>query len=318
MAIYKHKALVIATLLGLGMWLVDAALQWTEKFLYYLPVSFLDLVILDIPFEEIVIRSLTLFSFIIFGLFIDRYIANIKQSEEKLKESQRQLRTLASQLLNIQEIERSRIAKDLHDELGQSLMLLKFQLSAVYEKINRESLRQELDPVLVYLEHTIENVRRLTNDLIPSCLEHLGLTAAVRFLIEEFSKGLQIESSLDLEDVDRLVSPQVQLNIYRIFQEALTNIGKHAQAKHLSAVIKKQDDHIYMEIEDDGQGFEMKDVLANSHKARKFGLNTMEERVRLIGGAFNLQSEKDSGTKIMITLPVDEGAADEPLSHFAG
>lgn len=317
MDIYKHKALAIATLLGLVMWIVDATLEWIGGVTYYWPVTFIDLVI-RLPFDEIVIRSLTLFSFIIFGLFIDRYIANIRQSEEKLKESDQQLRTLASQLINIQEIERSRIAKELHDELGQSMMLLKFQLSAIYEKANTESLRSELDPVLEYLEHTIENVRRLTNDLIPACLESLGITAAIGFLIEEFSKGLNIESFVDLEEVDHHLSPQVQLNIYRIVQEALTNIGKHAQAKHLTTVMKIQDNHIYLEIGDDGKGFNMKAVLNNLHKARKFGLTTMEERVRLIGGTFNLQSRDGSGTKITITVPLDEGVTNGRLSHFAG
>ena len=198
------------------------------------------------------------------------------------------------------------------------MMLLQFQLSAIYEKFDNKSLRHDLNPLLEYLEAAIENLRRLTKDLSPVSLENLGLYAAVGFLIEEFSKSSGVEAAVDLEDVDHLLSPQAKLNIYRIVQEALTNIGRHAQARHLSSVMRQQDHQIYLEISDDGTGFDVPDALAGFDKARKFGLNTMNERVRLLGGTFNLESQQGSGTKLIITVPVEEGGADGTLPHIAG
>jgi signal transduction histidine kinase len=315
---YKYKITCIATLLGLAMWVADATLELIEKNLSHQPQSFFDLLILNISHEELIIRSLTLFSFIIFGFFLDRNVAKIEMSENKLKDSQNQLRMLTAELLNIQDGERRRISRELHDSLGQAMMLFHFQLSAIHENFKDKSLRHELEQVLGNLDDVIDNVRHLINDLSPASLENIGLSAAVGFLLEEFSKSLNIEASVDIEDVDHLLSPQVQLNIYRIFQEALTNVGKHAQAKHLSSVMKKQDKHIYLEIKDDGKGFDVDNILANLHKARKFGLGTINERARLIGGTLNLSSQKDSGTQITVTVPVDQGVTDGPLSHFAG
>jgi signal transduction histidine kinase len=317
MSIKKYRALLIATFLGLSMWLLDATLEWVEKNHYNKPKQFYDLLIFDIDHEEFIMRSVTVLAFMTFGYFIDRYIGKVEQSGIKLQKSENRLRTLAAELITIQENERSRISKELHDELGQSMMLLQFQLGGVYKNINNNLVRQELGSAIEHLNESVESVRRLTKDLSPVSLENLGLATAVKYMIEEWSNSLEIESFVEIEDVDNLLSPQVQLHIYRIFQEALTNIGKHAQARHMSSVMKREGGHIYLEISDDGQGFDVKDVLATLHQARKFGLCTMEERVRLIGGTLNLQSQKGSGAKIIITVPVDQGVSDGALSDFA-
>jgi signal transduction histidine kinase len=317
MSKHKYKIIGVATLLGVATWFLNALLEYFETDVYFHNKSFYDLLIFDIPREEFITRAITLFAFIFFGFSIARYIAHIEQSEAKLQESEQRLSRLAAQLITIQENERSRISKELHDELGQAMMLLQFQLNAIYEKLQDNSLRRDLKPMLEYLEDTIENLRRLTEDLSPVPLENLGLVAAVGFLIEEISKSLGIESAVDLEEVDHLLSPTAQLNLYRIFQEALTNIGKHAKARHLSSVLRQQNGQIYLEIADDGRGFDVPEALSNSHKTRKFGLNTMNERVRLLGGVLKLESQKGSGTKIIITIP-GEGEASVPLSHTAG
>jgi signal transduction histidine kinase len=317
MSIEKHKALLIATFLGLSMWLLDATLEWVEKNYYSQPKCFCDLLIFDVDHEEFIMRCVTVLAFMAFGYFIDRYIAKVVQSENKLLKSENRLRTLAAELITIQENERSRISKELHDELGQSMMLLQFQLRGVYKNINNNLLRQELGSAIEHLNESVESVRRLTKDLSPVSLENLGLATAVKYMIEEWSSSLEIESFVEIEDVDNLLSPQVQLHIYRIFQEALTNIGKHAHARHISSLMKKDDEHIYLEISDDGQGFDVKDVLATLHQSRKFGLCTMQERVRLIGGTLNLQSQRGSGAKIIVTVPIDQGGSDGPLSDFA-
>jgi signal transduction histidine kinase len=304
---YEYKVTAIAALLGLTMWLLDAGLEWFENYFLHHPKKYFALLISDLSKEELVMRSLTVVAFTTFGFFIDRYINKLKESEDNFKKSEQRLRTLSAELIIIQERERSRISKELHDQLGQSMMLLTFKLRAIHKKFNNKSLRHKIDSILENVNETIESIRRLTKDLSPTSLESLGLSTAVEYLIEEVSNGLNIEPSVDFEDVDHLLSSPVQLNIYRIFQEALTNIGKHAQAKHISSIMKKADGHIYLEITDDGQGFDVNAVVADPHKTRKFGLGTMNERVRLIGGTINLQSQRGSGTRIIITVPIDQG-----------
>ncbi|MDD2901731.1 MAG: PAS domain-containing sensor histidine kinase [Syntrophales bacterium] len=251
-------------------------------------------------------------------LSIIRDITVRKQNEIKLLESEHRLRELTAQLLNIQEIERSRISKELHDELGQTMLLLKFQVSAIHEKLADPATRKESSEVLKNNDEAIENVRRLAKDLSPTVLESLGVSAAVRFLLEEFGKSSNIAVTADIDEVNDLLAPKEQRNIYRIFQEALTNIGRHAQAGHVKAMIKRSEQSIAVLIQDDGKGFEVDKVLADYPKARRFGLATIKERVQLIGGSLDLKSELGSGTKITFSVPADRGEGDGTIPHLAG
>lgn len=251
-------------------------------------------------------------------LSIIRDITVRKQNEIKLLESEQRLRELAAQLLNIQEIERSRISKELHDELGQAMMLLKFQVSVIHEKLTDPATRKESSEVLENIDEAIENIRRLAKDLSPTVLESLGVSAAVRFLLEEFGKSSNIAVAADIDEVNDLLAPKVQRHIYRIFQEALTNIGRHAQARQVKAMIKGSEQCIAVLIQDDGKGFEVDEVLADRPKARRFGLATIKERVQLIGGSLDLKSELGSGTKITFTVPAGRGESDGAISHLAG
>ena len=251
-------------------------------------------------------------------LSIIRDITVRKQNEIKLLESEQVLRELAAQLLNIQEIERSRISKELHDELGQAMMLLKFQVSVIHEKLTDPATRKESSEVLENIDEAIENIRRLAKDLSPTVLESLGVSAAVRFLLEEFGKSSNIAVAADIDEVNDLLAPKVQRHIYRIFQEALTNIGRHAQARQVKAMIKGSEQCIDVLIQDDGKGFEVDEVLADRPKARRFGLATIKERVQLIGGSLDLKSELGSGTKITFTVPAGRGESDGGISHLAG
>lgn len=251
-------------------------------------------------------------------LSIVRDITVRKQSEAKLLESEQRLRKLAAQLLNIQEIERSRISKELHDELGQAMMLLKFQVSTILGELTNPATRQKSSEVLKNIDAAIENIRRLAKDLSPTVLETLGLSAAVRFSLEEFGKSSNIAVSADIDEVNDLLAPPVQRHIYRIFQEALTNIGRHAQARHVKAMINGSEQCISVLIRDDGKGFKVDEVLADHPKTRRFGLATIKERVQLIGGSLDIASAPGAGTEITFTVPVGRGEGDEAISHLAG
>jgi PAS domain S-box-containing protein len=229
-----------------------------------------------------------------------------KQTQEKLEESERNLRYLAAQLLTAQERERQRISRDLHDDLGQSLVALKLHLEAIEreEPANLTVIRQKLAIQTAFIDDIVNNVRRLCMDLRPTTLDVLGLIMALKRLFKEFSALYGIKFSLDLDEVRNLLSPQAQIIIYRIFQEALTNIAKYAQATRATVTIKRENDKVSFTMQDNGKGFNLEQVRARKDGKRGLGLAAMEERVRMLGGTLEMQSQKGVGTRISFKIPV--------------
>ena len=233
-------------------------------------------------------------------------IAERKLIEKALRESGERLHILSSHLLTAQERERRRISLELHDELGQSLTVLKLQIRSIEGnlKTDQEALKENCESSLQYVDQIIENVRRLSRDLSPSILEDLGLTAALRWLVEDFSRHSNIKISLDLPDIDNLFSQDAQIIIYRIFQEAFTNIGRHAQATNVSGVIKKKEGGVDFLIEDDGKGFDLKKIEARIPTEKSLGLMAMDERAKMLGGELKIETKQSNGTRIIFRVPI--------------
>jgi PAS domain S-box-containing protein len=233
-------------------------------------------------------------------------------AEKALKESELKLRYLAEQLLTAQENERRRLAAELHDELGHMLLTLKLALSSISEELlpDQVNLKEEIQDQLKHIKDVIGEVRRLYHDLSPGDLEDLGLTPALETLVENFaSLQGQIIFKMDLPDLTGLFSLPVQTIVYRMVQEALTNIGKHAHPEHVTIKAVKEGERVRFTIEDDGQGFDVAQVLgATGHG---IGLVAMEERLRMVGGTLNIHSRKQEGTKLSFTIPVLLGG-DQP------
>ena len=185
-----------------------------------------------------------------------RDIEERKRSEEALKESERRLRFLSSKLLTAQEEERKRLSAELHDELGQALVLFKIQLRSIQGALGTDQaqLKGECDELIGYINEVSENVRRLSRDLSPAILEDLGFLAAIRRLADGFAKQFDVKVSLDAADTEDLFPQEAQIIAYRIIQECFTNIAKHSQAKNVSVEIGKRDGQLVFRVEDDGQG----------------------------------------------------------------
>jgi PAS domain S-box-containing protein len=229
-----------------------------------------------------------------------------KRVELALKESEENLHILAAQLMDAQESERGRLSRELHDELGQSLLLLKFKIAYIHSALSQAQaeVREECRLAGEYLNGLIDSVRRLSRDLSPAPLEELGLTSALKYLVTEFCRHYKIRQfSIKMEDIDQLFDPPVQVNIYRIFQEALTNIGKHARASRIAAQIKKENGQIEFMVWDNGQGFAVAEALARRGGEKGIGLAAMQERLRMIGGALQIWSRKGAGAKITFSVP---------------
>lgn len=239
-----------------------------------------------------------------------------KRAQEALKKSELKLHHLATQLLTVQEDERRRLSQELHEGIGQTLLGMKLRISDIKEKLRRKkpnkrqgSLVEDCDQLAQYLQAMVENIRRLSRDLSPTILEDLGLCAAVKNLCDEFCRNHENikNCSCNIEDINHLLPRQDQINIYRIVQESFNNIGKHSDASQLWLNIKKQENRISFELEDNGKGFDLQDTLSRQEPAKGLGLTTLDERVRILGGTLRIESKKGEGTRVVFDVPVKEG-----------
>jgi PAS domain S-box-containing protein len=237
---------------------------------------------------------------------LKREIREREKIEAELRQSEQQLRFLTFQLLNAQEQERQRVSRELHDELGQSLMVLKLQIRRLEKNLAVEQgSKDSCFEAIRQLDEVIENVRRLSRDLSPTILEDLGLTVALRSLLDSFAKHYGIKKmTYHLDEIEDLFPIEFQVNIYRIFQEALTNIGKHARASRVTGVVKLDIGEVCFSVEDNGVGFDLREVLEKDVREKGMGLAAMAERVRILGGSLHVKSEVDKGTSISFRIPV--------------
>jgi PAS domain S-box-containing protein len=229
-----------------------------------------------------------------------------KRAEEALRRSESQLRHLNTQLLTAQETERKRISRELHDELGQALTVMKLRLGFIKKRLSKEQagLREECDAGIEYIDEVIENVRRLSRDLSPGILEDFGLSAAIKWLINNFAKGHNIKVTLEALNVDSLVAHDSQTVVYRIIQEALTNIARHAMAKKVSVEIARVNHSLSITVEDDGKGFDIIQTLKKSPEEKGLGLATMKAHAQMLGGTLGIWAEQGRGTRISLTIPL--------------
>jgi PAS domain S-box-containing protein len=239
------------------------------------------------------------------GFSVD--ITKRKQAEEKLRESEQNLRYLTSQLLTAQERERERISRELHDELGQSLLVLKLQAGHIEKNLEQQQtgVKQACQDLMQQFDRLVAEVRRLARDLSPTMVRDLGLSSALKRLIQDFSRHYEIEAEIDLVDgLDKLLFQEAQINIYRIFQESLTNIGKYAQASKLRVTVGQGDGVISFQIADNGKGFKVEEVWGRDPSCRGLGLMAMEERARMLGSTLKISSGAGRGTQLAFQIPL--------------
>jgi signal transduction histidine kinase len=230
----------------------------------------------------------------------------LRASEAKLQLSNETLRRLAAHAEHIKEGERKRIAREIHDDLGQNLLALRIEADMLSSR-TREGhprLHARARSTLHQIDTTIKSVRQIINDLRPNVLD-LGLNAAVDWLITEFRRRTGIECDVLENDHDIQVSDSCATALFRILQESLTNISRHAQATRVRVELRVERDWICMTVSDNGVG-----LNANGrHKPGSFGLVGIEERINILGGTFAITSAPGEGTVIGVSMPAREDSA---------
>jgi PAS domain S-box-containing protein len=224
------------------------------------------------------------------------------KAEERLQESYRQIRQLATHLQNIREEERTKIAREIHDELGQQLTGLKMYVSWLNKKMIPQEIeiKEKFQNTMELIEDTIKTVRKISTELRPSMLDDLGLLAAMEWQSNEFEKRSGITTSfIDLTG-NKPIETKFTTGLFRIFQESLTNVARHADAKKIITSLAFDDKQLQLTITDDGKGFVVDDIGSK----KTLGLFGMKERTMEMGGNYEIKSEPGLGTTVFITIPL--------------
>ncbi|MBI4499844.1 MAG: PAS domain S-box protein [Gemmatimonadetes bacterium] len=229
-------------------------------------------------------------------------ITEQSQALQAVEAGREELRQLARRLQQIREEERARISREIHDELGQCLTGLKMDLAWVGTKLKpgQEPLRERNDAMIGLVDSTIDTVRRIAAELRPGLLDDLGLQAAMEWQANEFTRRAGVDVTLELEAGDGSLPPEVSTAIFRIFQEALTNVARHASAHHVTARLARDEGALLLSVHDDGRGLSEADRPGR----RSLGILGMRERARALGGDVTVNGAPDQGTTVTARIPV--------------
>jgi PAS domain S-box-containing protein len=222
------------------------------------------------------------------------------------KQAQEQVQFLTHQLIKAQENERLKISRDLHDHIAQDLSTLKISLETLFKDQPAE-IRTKVGKLSGILQRSIASVRDMAYDLRPPGLDQLGLVRTLYLYCEEFSKASPVEIDFAAAGVDELsLEYETEINIYRLIQEALNNIKRHAGADRATIRLVASSPNIVIRIKDNGRGFDVNRRRKQALKEKRMGLQSMVERVRLLEGKIDIQSRPGKGSYIRIEIPVKE------------
>jgi signal transduction histidine kinase len=234
-------------------------------------------------------------------------IVQRQQSEEALHKSEKELRLLSSQLLSAQENERQRIALDIHDNVSQKLVAMKFRVELALDEFDRSGEKSaELSRILIpVIQQSIDEVREIYMRLRPSMLDDLGLLATLSWLWRDFqdtNPGVRFHSDIDIEEGD--IPENLKVVIFRVMQEGLDNVSRHSKADEVHVALTRENDNVELTMQDDGIGISLEEVLSVDDSLRGMGLSGMRERVELVGGTFRIDGEKGKGTQVHASWPL--------------
>ncbi|HET7733330.1 MAG TPA: sensor histidine kinase, partial [Paludibacter sp.] len=274
--------------------------------------------IIDEEYEFIVNNEPRIYQQIVFPININNKLIGIagfniditdrKNSERALQESQEQLKKFAAHLQNVREEERVLLAREIHDQLGQILVAVKIDMGMLkmnvlkdIDKKRSAELHTKFDNLSVLIDNTIKTARKIMTDLRPEVLDMIGFVETVRQHLNGFKERHKVASNLVTSDSHLELSTQQSVALFRIIQEALNNIAKHAKATEVNVIVNRHDKKLILEIEDNGVGFDQNQK--KNHDS--YGLIGMKERVFLLEGELSIKSKVGKGTTVQVIVPFD-------------
>lgn len=225
------------------------------------------------------------------------------RAEREIRNSRERLRNLSAHLQSVREEERTRMAREIHDELGQGLTALKMDVSWLNRRFLEEdaAFKKKLTSMEEVIDRTIQTVQKLSGELRPGILDDLGLAAAIEWQAEEFQNRTGIECDVSLSPEETVLNREQSTTMFRIFQETLTNVIRHARATKVEVRLEQRTGSIVLEVTDNGRGI----TEAEISDPKSFGLVGMRERVDFIGGEVTIVGTPNKGTRITVTLPLE-------------
>jgi PAS domain S-box-containing protein len=233
-----------------------------------------------------------------------RNITERKQAEAKRKEYNRKLQVLSRRLVEAQETERRNIARELHDEIGQALTVMQLNLQAMLQSPGADALTPRLNESLKVVERVLEQVQDISLDLRPSILDDLGLEPALRWYTDRQAALVELKVEFHADPLEQRLDPVIETECFRVAQEALTNVVRHAQAKAVTVELRKEEGQLHLCVRDDGIGFDVAVVREKAVRGTSLGLLSMEERAVLAGGRLEFNSVPGRGTEVHAWFPL--------------
>jgi signal transduction histidine kinase len=226
-----------------------------------------------------------------------------RRAEEQLQQSQEQLRSLAGRLESVQEEERIRIAREVHDELGQELTGVKLELAFLRDQLAQSSsaVLDRIEKIVDLVDGTMQSVRRIATELRPVVLDQLGLIPAIEWQAGEFQGRTGIQCTLNIYLRTVALPIERSTGVFRIFQEILTNVTRHARASRVDISMQEYRGHLLLLVSDDGRGI-TDDEVSDS---KSLGLLGMRERALLLGGETKIERNSDQGTTVTVRIPLN-------------
>jgi PAS domain S-box-containing protein len=233
-----------------------------------------------------------------------RDITQRKQAEGKLEKSRQRLQTLSRRLVKVQETERRHLARELHDEIGQGLTVAEMNLQALLQLPGTDALAPRLQESLYVVERVLQQVHDLSLNLRPSMLDDLGLEPALRWYTERQAALAGLQAEVRVTPLEQRLDPMIETECFRVAQEALTNVVKHAKARTVTVELTSNDQQLHLSVRDDGVGFDVASLREKAVRGASLGLLSMEERATLAGGGLQYHATPGQGTEVHAWFPL--------------
>jgi signal transduction histidine kinase len=236
----------------------------------------------------------------------------------QLEERNRELQALSERAINAQEEERRAIAQSLHDDTGQALTMLVISLDRINDRIpaGQTGLKKQVGDARALAANTLAELRRILSGLRPAILDDLGLVPAIRWFARTSLEQAGIGAIVKAPGVPLELSPAVTTTLFRIVQEAISNVVRHADAKSVTIVLQLSDGLVHLRIQDDGRGFDPAHASREAVDLQRLGLLGIRERAELLGGQVQIESGPEKGTSIHVSIPMGGNGGEDP--HLTG